>query len=99
MGAPAARVGDLTAHGTPLGPGPGGSTVLIAGRAAWRVGVDVHVCPLADAARPHGQGTVAVGSATVIVGGAPAARRGDAVIEAGGGANAIASGEATVLIG
>lgn len=24
MGQPAARVGDITSHGTPLGPGPGG---------------------------------------------------------------------------
>ncbi len=31
MGQPAARVGDLTAHGTPLAPGPGCPTVLIGG--------------------------------------------------------------------
>ena len=32
MGAPAARVGDITSHGTPLSPGPGAVTVLIEGR-------------------------------------------------------------------
>ena len=36
MGLPAARAGDITSHGTPLGPGPGSSTVLIGGRPAWR---------------------------------------------------------------
>ena len=30
MGQPAARMGDTTSHGTPLGPGPGCLTVLIA---------------------------------------------------------------------
>ncbi len=36
MGLPAARVGDATAHGSPLGPGPGCPTVLIGGMPAWR---------------------------------------------------------------
>lgn len=35
-GRPAARVGDPTAHGNPLGPGPGSLDVLIGGRPAWR---------------------------------------------------------------
>ena len=46
MGQPAARVGDPTSHGTPLGPGPGAPTVLIGGKPAWRAGSDTHVCPL-----------------------------------------------------
>ena len=33
MGQPAARVGDTTSHGTPLGPGPGCPTVMIGGHA------------------------------------------------------------------
>ena len=33
MGQPAARVGDITSHGTPLAPGPGCPTVLIGGSA------------------------------------------------------------------
>ena len=41
--------------------------------------------------QPHVGGTVAVGSLTVLIGGLPAARQGDAVMEAGG-PNAIAAG-------
>ena len=33
---PAARVGDVTAHGSPLGPGPGSTNVIIGGKPAWR---------------------------------------------------------------
>lgn len=98
MGQPAARVGDLTSHGTPLGPGPGCSTVLIGGMPAWRAGPDFHVCPLFNGPSPHVGGTVAVGSATVLIGGLPAARQGDQVVEAGP-PNAIALGSVTVLIG
>jgi uncharacterized Zn-binding protein involved in type VI secretion len=36
MGQPAARLGDLTAHGTVLKPGLGSPTVLIGGKPAWR---------------------------------------------------------------
>jgi len=98
MGQPAARVGDLTSHGTPLGPGPGAPTVLIGGMPAWRAGSDTHVCPLVDGVKPHVGGVVAVGSATVLIGGLPAARQGDMVVEAGA-PNAIAMGAPTVLIG
>jgi uncharacterized Zn-binding protein involved in type VI secretion len=98
MGQPAARVGDLTSHGTPLGPGPGCGTVLIAKKPAWRVSADFHACPLSDGPKPHCGGTVSVGSATVKVGGLPAARQGDLVTEAGP-PNAIAAGEPTVMIG
>ena len=98
MGTPAARVGDLTSHGTPLGPGPGEPTVLIGGMPAWRAGVDTHVCPLVNGVQPHVGGVVAVGSTTVLIGGAPAARQGDSIVEAGG-PNSIALGESTVLIG
>ena len=98
MGQPAARVGDVTSHGTPLSPGPGCPTVLIGGKPAWRAGSDVHTCPLFDGPKPHVGGTVAVGSATVVIGGLPAARQGDQVIEAGP-PNAVALGEPTVVIG
>ena len=33
---PAARLGDTTAHGCPLVPGPGSPTVFIGGKPAWR---------------------------------------------------------------
>ena len=98
MGQPAARLGDITSHGTPLGPGPGCPTVLIAGQPAWRTGSDTHVCPLFDGPKPHVGGIVAVGSATVMIGGLPAARQGDMVIEASA-PNAIAGGAPTVFIG
>lgn len=97
MGQPAARLGDLTSHGTPLGPGPGCPTVLIGGQPAWRAG-DSHLCPLSDGPKPHVGGTVALGSTTVLIGGQPAARQGDLVVEASV-PNAIAAGAPTVVIG
>jgi uncharacterized Zn-binding protein involved in type VI secretion len=98
MGLPAARLGDQTSHGTPLAPGPGCLTVLIAGQPAWRVGSDVHACPLFNGLQPHVGGVVAVGSTTVIIGGLPAARLSDQVLEPGG-PNPIAKGAPTVLVG
>ncbi|GFN30004.1 PAAR domain-containing protein [Paenibacillus xylaniclasticus] len=94
---PAARVGDATSHGTPLGPGPGSSNVLIGGKPAWRAGSDFHACALATP-NPHVGGVVAAGSATVFINGLPAVRMGDSITEAGG-PNAIVMGEPTVLIG
>ncbi len=98
MGQPAARLGDLTSHGTPLGPGPGCPTVLIGGQPAWRCAVDTHACPLVDGVKPHAGGVVAVGSVSVRIGGMFAARQGDMVVELGA-PNAIALGFTTVLIG
>jgi uncharacterized Zn-binding protein involved in type VI secretion len=72
--------------------------VLIGGSPAWRAGSDLHTCPLSDGPKPHVGGVVAVGSATVLIGGLPAARQGDQVVEASA-PNAIALGAATVLIG
>lgn len=98
MGQPAARVGDTTAHGTSLVPGPGCPTVLIGGKPAWRAAADTHACPLVDGVKPHLGGVVAVGSVTVLIGGMPAARMGDTVVEAGA-PNAILAGAMNVLIG
>lgn len=98
MGLPAARTGDVTSHGTPLGPGPGSLTVTIAGQPAWRAQADTHACPLSDGPKPHVGGVVALGSLTVRIGGFPAARQGDLVVEAGA-PNAIAAGAPTVTIG
>lgn len=98
MGQPAARLGDITSHGSPLGPGPGAPTVLIGGMPAWRAGSDTHICPLFDGPKPHVGGVVAVGSVTVLIAGLPAARQGDMIVEAGA-PNAIALGAPTVLIG
>jgi uncharacterized Zn-binding protein involved in type VI secretion len=98
MGQPAARVGDLTSHGTPLGPGPGCPTVLIGGLPAWRAIADTHTCPLVDVLKPHAGGVVAVASTTVLIGGLPAARQDDQVVEVGP-PNPIAIGATNVLIG
>ncbi|MBU0654308.1 MAG: PAAR domain-containing protein [Gammaproteobacteria bacterium] len=98
MGKPAARVTDLTSHGTPLAPGPGSTNVLIGGLPAWRAGVDMHTCPLVTGVVPHVGGVVAVGSMSVLINGLPAARQGDQIVEAGP-PNAIAMGLPTVLIG
>jgi uncharacterized Zn-binding protein involved in type VI secretion len=98
MGQPAARVGDTTSHGSPLSPGPGAANVHIGGKPAWRATGDTHTCPLSDGPKPHVGGVVAVGSQTVRIGGLPAARQGDQVIEAGA-PNAVTSGASNVLIG
>ncbi len=98
MGKPAARLGDTTSHGTPLGPGPGCLTVIIGGQPAWRATSDTHVCPLFDGPKPHVGGVVTLASLTVVIGGMPAARQGDMVVEAGA-PNSIALGAPTVMIG
>lgn len=95
---PAARLGDTTSHGTPLGPGPGCPTVLIGGMPAWRAGSDTHVCPLVNGVQPHVGGVIAMGSTSVLIGGLPAARAGDVITEAGG-PNSVALGCMTVEIG
>lgn len=98
MGQAAARFGDNTSHGTPLAPGTGSSNVLIGGMPAWRVGIDMHSCPLVTGTVPHVGGVVSMGSTTVLINGYPAARMGDMIMEAGA-PNSIVSGETTVLIG
>jgi uncharacterized Zn-binding protein involved in type VI secretion len=65
---------------------------------AWRALADTHVCPLVDGVKPHVGGVVAVGSTSVLVGGLPAARLGDEIVEASA-PNPIALGAFTVLIG
>lgn len=95
---PAARVGDLTSHGTPLGPGPGSPNVLIGGMPVWRATADLHNCPLASGVVPHVGGVVIAGSATVFINNLPAARQGDIVTEIGP-PNTIVMGCPTVLIG
>jgi uncharacterized Zn-binding protein involved in type VI secretion len=72
--------------------------VLLGGSPAWRVGSDLHTCPLSDGPKPHVGGVVAIGSSSVLIGGLPAARQGDQVVEASV-PNVIAVGAPTVLIG
>jgi uncharacterized Zn-binding protein involved in type VI secretion len=94
----AARVGDMTAHGTPLTPGPGSTNVLIGGMPTWRATADSHNCPLVTGTVPHAGGVIAVGSTTVLVNNLPAARQGDLIVESGP-SNSIVVGCATVIIG
>jgi uncharacterized Zn-binding protein involved in type VI secretion len=98
----AARVGDLTSHGTPLTPlvpaVMGSPNVLIKGQPAWRAIADVHTCPLANGPQPHVGGAASKGSLTVYINQFPAARQGDTITEAGG-PNAIAGGCPVVSIG
>jgi len=95
---PAATLGDMTAHGTPLAPGPGSVNVIIGGKPAWRAGSDMHTCPLVDVLKPHVGGVVAMGSTRVFINGLPAARVGDAIVEIGP-PNVIVTGVFTVMIG
>lgn len=95
---PAARMGDVTSHGTPLSPGPGSVDVLIGGKPAWRATADFHACPLVTGVVPHVGGVVMMGSTTVLINNLPAARQGDMIVESGP-PNSIALGELTVMIG
>ncbi len=99
MGFPAARVTDLTTHGSPLFPGIGSTTVVIGGLPAWRTFVDFHACPIVKVLVPDGGGVVMVGSPTVFIEFQMACRVNDLVIEIPGGPNPIVMGCPTVLIG
>ena len=96
--AQAARVGDMTAHGTPLGPGPGSHNVLIGGLPAWRATSDSHNCPLVTGTVPHVGGVVAAGNPSVLINNFPAATQGD-VINESGPPNSITMGCPSVMIG
>lgn len=64
---------------------------------AARIG-DAHVCPMSDGPKPHTGGPVAVGCATVFIGGKPAVRVMD-MTTCAGPPDAIAMGSQTVFIG
>lgn len=73
-GRPAARFGDITAHGGSIvGCEP---RVIIGGSPAARSG-DAHTCAIATLGVAHVGGAVGLASTTVFIGGAPAARIGD----------------------
>lgn len=96
---PAARVGDLTSHVTPLDPGSGSLDVYIGGQPAWRGLLDFHKCPVVDpSGNAHVGGVVSNGSNSVKINNRPAARLGDTIVEAGA-PNSIASGCVNVSVG
>ena len=97
MGQPAARVGDMTAHGGVI-TGPGCATVMIGGMPAACMG-DMHTCPMVNGTVPHVGGPITKGSATVLIGGRPAARVGDMATCVGPPDSIIPPGCPTVLIG
>ena len=93
---PAARLGDQTAHGTPL-LGQPSTNVIIGNKPAWRV-LDFHSCPLTSGVVPHVGGSVLKGSSSVFINKLPATRLGDKIIESGP-PNTIISGCPSVHIG
>jgi uncharacterized Zn-binding protein involved in type VI secretion len=99
VGFTAARVSDITSHGSPLAPGPGSPNVLIGGLPAWRTLVDFHACPIVKGLVPDVGGVVMIGSPTVWINFQMACRVMDQVIEVPGGPNPIVVGCPTVIIG
>jgi uncharacterized Zn-binding protein involved in type VI secretion len=98
MGKPAARLGDMTAHGGSIVVGF--PMVLIGGQPAARIG-DMHVCPMPNPGLPpppHVGGPITLGAPTVLIGGMPAARMGDMLVCAGP-PDTVMGGCPTVLIG
>ena len=95
--APAARIGDPTAHGGVI-TGPGVPNVLIGGMVAVCMG-DLHVCPMVTGVVPHVGGPILPPcSPLVLIGGRPAARMGD-ICTCVGPPAPILMGCPTVLIG
>lgn len=89
----AARSGDITTHGGTI-IGPGVLNVIIEGKPAAVI-LDMHTCSLPPNAHQPTVSPFPSGSATVMIGGKPALRAGDACVC---GATA-AIGSLTVLIG
>jgi uncharacterized Zn-binding protein involved in type VI secretion len=96
---PAARVTDLTSHGSPLVPGIGSINVLIGSLPAWRTLMDFHACPIVKGVVPDVGGMVMMGSPTVLINDMMSCRVGDMVVEIPGGPNPIVMGCMNVMIG
>ena len=99
MGLPAARVLDMTSHGSPLMPGIGSINVIIGDMPAWRTLMDFHMCPIVKGVVPDVGGMVMMGSPTVLINDMMSCRMTDMVVEIPGGPNPILLGCMTVLIG
>jgi len=97
MATPAARMGDMTAHGGVIVAGF--PMVLIGGQPAARV-TDMHTCPMVTGLVPHVGGPILPpGGVTVLIGGLPAARVGDMATCVGPPDTILPPGAPTVLIG
>ena len=95
-GKPAARLGDMTAHGGAISAGS--PTVSIGNKPAARV-TDMHSCPMVTGVVPHVGGPInPPASTTVKIDNKPAARVGDQ-LTCTGPTDVIAQGETTVFIG
>lgn len=101
MGKPAARIGDMTAHGGVV-TGPGCPTVLIGKMPAATMG-DMHVCPMVTPGVPPiphvGGPLVGPVPPTVLIGKKPAACVGDMAICVGPPSTILPPGCMTVLLG
>jgi len=99
MPGPAARLGDMTAHGGSIVIGF--PTVLIGGAPAARVG-DMHVCPMVTPGVPPiphvGMPIASPGAPTVLIGGVPAATVGS-IAPCVGPPDSVMMGCPTVLLG
>ncbi len=97
MPGPAARIGDLTAHGGVIIVG--NPTVLIGGKPAARV-ADMHTCPMVTGVVPHVGGPIIPPCVpTVLVGSMPQATVGDMAICVGPPDVIIPPAAITVLVG
>lgn len=73
VGMPAARLGDMTAHGSPLAPGPGSLNVLIGGQPAWRGITAAQAVALAQAFAQGMENIAKAAAAQAAAAGTPAA--------------------------
>ncbi len=69
---PAARLADITAHGTPLVPGPGSPNVLIGGMPAWRGMSAAAVAALMAAVKEGAENIAKASAANAAAAGTPA---------------------------
>ncbi|MBE9183041.1 PAAR domain-containing protein [Oculatella sp. LEGE 06141] len=72
-GRPAARVGDMTAHGSPLAVGPGSPTVFIGKRPAWRGITAAQAAQLAQTIKQGAEKIAEAGARVTATAGTPAA--------------------------
>jgi uncharacterized Zn-binding protein involved in type VI secretion len=76
-----AAIGNMTAHGTPLSPGPGSANIFISGRSVWRANLDFHSCPVSSP-NSHVGGVVMMGTSTTLANNFQIVIKGDNIIEA-----------------